>query len=255
MRNTTEPMPATEAVTNDVPGAEGVVNVDSTAPLAPLVAEPALSDPPVAVQATVTPDTGFPTRSVTRTLSSVLAPAITATESALSFTRADACPAMPFATRVAVLVPTIASSELTFTVSLIVQVVLATPDESVPDTVSETTPLPVVGFQLTGTPRTGCPPSVTVTLTRLELPAGIVRLACAESTATLNVLPLLPVLSGPGAELALLEHAATAVRTTADTTRVGRIPLRHAPRGFSWRPGPSRPCALTSGPDAPNVLP
>ena len=215
-------MPATEAVTNEVPAVGGLVNVALADPLEPLLDEAILSVPPVAAHATGTPDTGLPTRSVTRTLNSVLAPAITATESALTFTRADAGPATPVACKVAELVPTIASRVFTLTESLIVHVVLAMPRESVPVSVSDTTPLPAVGFQLTGTPRAGLPPRVTTTVTRFELPAGTVRSAFAESTATFNVLPLLPVLSGPEAEPALLQAAATA-RHTANECRKARM--------------------------------
>ena len=226
--NTTEPMPATEAVTNDVPAAAGVVNVASAAPLDPLVVVATLSDPVVELQATATPGTGFPFRSVTRTLNSALAPATTAMESALTLTSADAGPAMPVAFSVAVLVPTMASSVFTFAVSLTVHTVVATPEESLTVTVSETVPLPPVGFQLTGMPNAGLPSSVTITLTRLELPAVTVRSAFTESTDTLNPLPLVPVVSGPEVEDASLEHAAATVSNAARGRIRVRIPGRHA---------------------------
>jgi hypothetical protein len=223
-------MPAAEAVTSDVPGAGGVVNVTSTAPLDPLVELATLSEPLVVLQLTGIPATGLPCRSVTRTVSNAFAPATTAIESAVTFTSADAGPATPVASSVAVLVPTIAWSVFTLALSLIVHTVVATPDESLPLSVSDTIPLPAVGFQLTGTPNTGFPASVTSTLTLAELPAITVRSAFAESTATLNVLPLLPVVSGLDAEVASLEHAAATMPNEAAKARMmDRMPNRHRP--------------------------
>jgi hypothetical protein len=223
-------MPAADAVTSVVPGAAGLVNVASTAPLDPLVDVETVSEPLVVLQSTGIPDTGLPCRSVTRTVSSAFAPATTAIESAVTFTSADAGPATPVASSVAVLVPTIACSVFTLVLSLTVHTVVAIPEESVPVSVSDTIPLPAVGFQLTGTPNTGCPASVTTTLTLAELPAITVRSAFAESTATLKVFPVVPVLSGPDAEVASLEHAAAPTLNDAANARMmDRMPNRHGP--------------------------
>jgi len=203
------------------------VNVAFAAPLDPLVDVAALSEPAVALQSTATPPTGFPTRSVTRTVRSAFAPATTAIESALTFTSADAGPAMPVVCSVAVLVPTIASNVFTLAVSLIVHVVAAMPEESLSESVSETAPLPAVGFQATGTPAAGLPAKVTTTLTLLALPANVVRSAFAESAATLNEVAVLPVVSGPELVDASLEHAAAAASRATRGKRSARMPQRH----------------------------
>lgn len=222
-------MPAAEAVTSDVPGAAGEVNVASTAPLDPLVDVATVSEPLVALQLTGIPATGLPCRSVTRTVSNAFAPATTVIESGLTLTSADAGPAIPVARSVAVLVPTIAWSVFTLVVSLIVHTVVATPDESLPVSVSDTIPLPAVGFQLTGTPKSGFPASVTSTLTGAELPASTVRSAFAESTATLNAFPVLPVVSGPEAVVAALEQAAAmSANEAASGRKESRMAQRHA---------------------------
>jgi len=116
----------------------------------------AVSDPPVDVQPTETPDTEFPDLSVTRAVISVLLPATTATESGPARTSVVAGPAVVVTCRTADDSPVIPPVNFDVrTVSLTVHVVVATPAEFVTLVVGLAVPPPVDTLHVTVTPDAG----------------------------------------------------------------------------------------------------
>lgn len=138
-----------------MPGVGVVMSATSARPLGPVVEVDALRVPSADVQVTATPDTGFPDLSTARTLSSKLAPAITAAESGLAFANDVGGPALDCTCIVADAPVMVACSLFTRTVSPIVHVVVAAPLAFVVDDASAVVPPPAVTIQVTvmfGTP-------------------------------------------------------------------------------------------------------
>jgi hypothetical protein len=172
--------PATVAVKVFVPTVVPEVIEAEALPAASVVAVAGVMEPPPAVDAnvTVTPDLGFPTASVTTTLTqfAAVAPAMRFTGSVPAFAMFAAGPATVVAENVSGdPVSPAAVAVAVFVVSVLdtLNTVLAIPEASLVAVAGVTEPPPAVTANVTVVPDTALPnASVTLTLTVFELPAA-----------------------------------------------------------------------------------